>query len=251
MSVLKAWVLAISVILTCSYSSASELSVEQIVAKRDSLMRGDTSKGKYQMQIVSPRWERTLKMDVWSSGIDRSFIVITYPKKDKDTTFLRIKTDMWQYVPNIEKTIKIPPSMMLQSWMGSDFTNDDLVKESSIVNDYTHKMLEETSDLYVIESIPKPEAAVVWGKVVQHVDKKTFLPVSDEFYDEDGALIRKIEYSDVKELPDRRYPMRWTVKPMTEDKKGHLTIITIDEAEFNIPIDEGIFSMQALKRYSK
>jgi outer membrane lipoprotein-sorting protein len=237
--------------LWCGPATASDMNVDQVVRERDKLIRGDTSKGKYQMQIISPRWKRTLKMDTWSSGDDRSFIVITYPKKDKDTTFLRIKTDMWQYVPSIEKTIKIPPSMMLQSWMGSDFTNDDLAKESSIVNDYTHKLLEETADVYVIESIPKPEAAVVWGKVIQRIDKKSFLPVSDEFYDEDGTLIRKISYDDVKKLPDRYYPMRWTVKPMTQDKEGHLTVITIDEAEFNIPIDEGVFSIQALKRYSK
>jgi outer membrane lipoprotein-sorting protein len=247
----RIWFLIVFAALWGASSFASEVSVDQVVRERDRIMRGDSSKGKYEMQIISPRWKRTLKMDTWSSGNDRSFIVITYPKKDKDTTFLRVKADMWQYVPAIEKTIKIPPSMMLQSWMGSDFTNDDLVKESSIVNDYTHKLLEETENLYVIESIPKPEAPVVWGRVVQRVDKETCLPVNDEFYDEDGTLIRKIIYDDVKKLPDRRYPMRWTVKPMTEDKEGRLTVITIDEVEFNMPVEESVFSMQALKKYSR
>jgi len=247
----KASIIIFLMTLWCGYAAASDMNVDQVVRERDRLIRGDTSKGKYEMQIISPRWKRTLKMDTWSSGNDRSFIVITYPKKDKDTTFLRIKTDMWQYVPSIEKTIKIPPSMMLQSWMGSDFTNDDLVKESSIVNDYTHKFLEEAKDLYVIESIPKPEAPVVWGKVIQHIDKNTFVPVNDEFYDEDGTLIRKIIYDNVKKLPDRYYPMKWIVEPMTEEKKGHQTIIIIDEVEFNIPVDEGVFGMQALKRHSR
>ena len=249
---MKKVVLAVLILVFCCYpSEAADLSAKEIVGKRDSLMRGETSLGQYEMIVKSRRWERTVRFKAWSEGKDKSFIVITYPKKDKGSTFLRIKTDMWQYVPKIEKTIKIPPSMMLQSWMGSDFTNDDLVKESSIVNDYTHTLLREEEKAYVIESLPKPDAAVVWGKIIQRVDKEKFVPVRDEFYDEDGALVRRLLYDDVKKLSDRYYPMRWTVEPLTEEKKGHKTTIIISEIELDRPIEKDVFTMMALKDYSR
>ncbi|MFH1776886.1 MAG: outer membrane lipoprotein-sorting protein [Candidatus Omnitrophota bacterium] len=236
--------------LFCFCVEASGLPVEEIVKKRDELMRGESTYGEYEMQLVSPRWKRTLKFTAWSRGKDESLILTTYPKKDKGITFLRINTDMWQYIPKIEKTIKIPPSMMLQSWMGSDFTNDDLVKESSIVSDYTHQLIREDAAVYVIASFPKPAAAVVWGKVVQHIDKNLFVPIKDEFYDEDGVLIKQLVYEDVKPLTDRYYPMRWIMESLTEEKRGHQTVIIVHQLQINQPIEENIFSMQALKRYS-
>jgi len=249
---MKKIVPAVLVLFFCCYASeAADLTVEEIVQKKDDLMRGESSFGQYEMIVTSPRWERTVRFKAWSEGKDKSFIVITYPKRDKGATFLRIKTDMWQYVPKIEKTIKIPPSMMLQSWMGSDFTNDDLAKESSIVNDYTHTLLRKEEKAYVIESLSKPDAAVVWGKIIQWVDKEKFVPAKDEFYDEDGALVRRLLYDDVKRLSDRYYPMRWTVEPLTEEKRGHKTTIIISEIELNVPIKEDVFTIRALKEYSR
>ena len=242
---------AVALVFFIVPSQASDLPVKDIVRKRDDLMRGKSSYGRYEMIVKSRRWERMVRFRAWSEGKDNSFIVITYPKKDKGTTFLRIKTDMWQYVPKIEKTIKIPPSMMLQSWMGSDFTNDDLVKESSIVHDYTHTLLREDRDAFVIESLPRPEAVVVWGKVIQWIDKETFVPIKDEFYDEDQILVRRFMYDDVKKLPDRYYPMRWTIEPLTQEKQGHKTTIIISEIELNIDVAEDVFSMRALKDYSR
>lgn len=238
-------------VLWCRFSIAADLTATEIVQKKDNLMRGESSFGQYEMIVTSPRWERTIRFKAWSEGKDKSFIVITYPKKDKGNTFLRIKTDMWQYVPRIEKTIKIPPSMMLQSWMGSDFTNDDLAKESSIIDDYTHTLLREEEKAYVIESLSKPDAAVVWGKIIQWVDKEKFVPAKDEFYDEDGVLVRRLLYDDVKKLPGRYYPMQWTVEPLTEEKKGHKTIIIVSEIELNTPARENVFTIRALKQYSR
>ena len=249
---MKKIVPAVLVLFFCCYASeAADITVEEIVQKKDDLMRGESSFGQYEMIVTSPRWERTVRFKAWSEGKDKSFIVIAYPKKDKGATFLRIKTDMWQYVPKIEKTIKIPPSMMLQSWMGSDFTNDDLAKESSIANDYTHTLLREEEKAYVIESLSKPAAAVVWGKIIQWVDKEKFVPAKDEFYDEDGALVRRLLYDDVKKLPDRYYPMQWTVEPLTEEKKGHKTTIIVSEIELNTPVGEDVFTIRALKEYSR
>lgn len=242
---------ALGLFFCCYASEAANLTAEEIVQKRDTLMRGKSGLGQYEMIVKSPRWQRSVKFKAWAEGEDKSFIVITYPKKDEGSTFLRIKTDMWQYIPKIEKTIKIPPSMMLQSWMGSDFTNDDLVKESSIIKDYTHTLLKEEENAYVIKSIPNPDAAVVWGKIIQRVDKEKFIPIKDEFYDEDGVLVRRFLYGDVKKLPDRYYPMQWTVEPLTEEKKGNKTTIIINEIKLDIPIEEDVFTMRALKEYSR
>jgi len=227
------------------------MDVNAIVQKKDDLLRGQSSQGRYEILVETPRWKRTIRLRAWSQGADKSFLEITYPKKDRGVTFLRIKTDMWQYVPKIEKVIKIPPSMMLQSWMGTDFTNDDLVKESSILDDYTHKLLAEDESSYTIESLPKPQAAVVWGKIIQTIDKKHYVPLRDEFYDEDGLLVKRLIYSHIVELPDRYYPTTWTMEPLTEEREGHKTTINLTGLQFNQPLADDIFTMRALKKYSR
>ena len=120
---------------------AQGLSADEIIRKADEKSRGLSSQGSMTMTVVRPDWTRTITMKVWSKSREYSLVLITAPSRDKGLVFLKIKTEMWNWVPSIDKTIKIPPSMMLQSWMGSDFTNDDLVKQSSIVVDYTHKLL--------------------------------------------------------------------------------------------------------------
>jgi hypothetical protein len=158
---------------------------------------------------------------------------------------------MWQYVPKIEKTIKIPSSMMLQSWMGSDFTNDDLAKESSILDDYEHELIDQNSTAYTIKLLPKEDSAVVWGKIIMIVSKEYLLPKSVEYYDEDQQLIRTLLYKRYKKLSDRVYPTYWEMLPKTEDKKDHKTIVIVDEAEFDKELDSSYFTKRALKRYSK
>jgi len=122
-------------------AQSQTLSAKEIVKKADDKMRGLTSQGEMTMTIMRPSWSRTVTMKSWQKGSDYALVLITSPAKDKGQVFLKIKTEMWNWVPSIEKMIKIPPSMMMQSWMGSDFTNDDLVRESSLVKDYTHKLL--------------------------------------------------------------------------------------------------------------
>ena len=115
--------------------------VEAIVKKMDQLYRSETSHAEIEMQITTPHWERTLAMNVWTKGMDKTFIRIMAPKKERGVATLRIGNEMWNYLPKTNKVMKIPPSMMMGSWMGSDFTNDDLVKESSMLNDYTYKLI--------------------------------------------------------------------------------------------------------------
>lgn len=230
-------------------SSAENLSAQDIVKHSDDLMRGDTSQGRYKMTVTTPNWTRTIELVVYTFGRDKTFIHILSPAKEAGITTLRIKNNMWNYLPKVERTIKIPPSMMLQPWMGSDFTNDDLVKESSIVYDYNHRILaEEKIDLdsvYKIELIPKPEAAVTWGKLIFWIRKNDFVPLKEEFYDEHNRLIKILEYSQIKQMSDRRIPTIW--KMTSKTKETHFTIIEVIEVEYNRPIDENIFSLANLK----
>jgi outer membrane lipoprotein-sorting protein len=237
--------------LSCaSFSSGQELTPQDIVKRSDDLMRGDTQEGKYTMTITTPNWERRLELYVYSKGRDKMFIRILSPSKEKDTTTLRVKNEMWNYLPSVERTIKIPPSMMLQPWMGSDFANDDLVKESSIVNDYTHKLVSEENtkgqDVYCIELTPKPGSAVVWYKRIMRINKKDFTPVRDEFYGKGDKLIKVLNYSKIGKISDRSIPAYWEMT--SEIKPGHTTTIEVDDKiVYNKPIDESVFSLQNLR----
>jgi len=228
---------------------ADELTAQEIVRRSDDLIRGNTSQGRYRMTVVTPNWRRTLELQAYSSGRDKTFIRILSPAKEAGITTLRIGNNMWNYLPRVERTIKIPPSMMLQSWMGSDFTNDDLVKESSIVYDYTHKIISEDilgkDSVYKIQLTPKPEAAVTWGKLIFLIRKKDFVPLRQEYYDEDKRLIKVLEYSNIKLMSDRVIPCVW--KMTSKTKENHYTIIEVLDVTYNQPIEENIFSLSNLR----
>jgi outer membrane lipoprotein-sorting protein len=160
---------------------------------------------------------------------------------------------MWNYLPSVERIVKIPPSMMLQPWMGSDFTNDDMVKESSAVNDYTHRIIgiEEIDGkpAYQIESLAKPEAAVVWGKVVYLVRKDDSIPVSQSFFNERGELIRVLNFSDIKIMDGRLMPTRWEMRPVARPENR--TVVTLKAAQYDRPIDPEIFTQRNLQKGQK
>ena len=229
---------------------AQGLSADEIIKKADEKNRGLSSQGTLTMTVIRPDWTRTITMNSWSEGRDYSMVLITAPAKDKGQVFLKIKTEMWNWVPSIDKTIKIPPSMMLQSWMGSDFTNDDLVKQSSIVVDYTHKLLgkEKVRDqeCYKIEMIPLPDAAVVWGKVIMWVTENGFDQWMVEYYDEDNKLVNVSNSYDIRHMSDRDIPTKIEITP--RNKKGQKTVLHIDEMKFNTRIDQDFFSQQNMKK---
>ena len=245
------WIVPCNITAGVNKDKDSTLHVDEIISKSEKIMRGDTSVGSMEMIVKTKRWTRSIKMKSWAEGKEKSFIKILYPSRDKGITFLRLDKEMWQYVPKIERTIKIPPSMMLQSWMGSDFTNDDLVKESSLIDDYEAGLLAEEEGAYKIELIPKPEAAVTWGKVLYWIDKTNFLQLREEFYDEDNLLINVLTFSEVKKFNDRYYPAKMLMAPQDEEKKGSSTTLHIESMVFNEPVEEGIFSLRSLKSMSR
>ena len=244
--------LFLTITITISTSTvclAEQLTPQEIVKRADDLLRGDTSQGQYRMSVETPGWKRTLELKAHSIGREKTFIRILSPPKEAGITTLRIENEMWNYLPKVERTIKIPPSMMFQSWMGSDFNNDDLVKESSIVYDYTHKILDEkeagSHDVYKIELIPLPEAPVTWGKLLLWVRKSDFAPLRDEFYSEHGKLIKVLEYSEIRQMSDRRIPTVWKMTSVT--KEGHVTVIEVIDVVYNEPVSESIFTLSNLK----
>jgi outer membrane lipoprotein-sorting protein len=240
----------IVLLFTLNPAEAQDLTAKQIIIKADNLQRGENNKGEMSMTIIRPKWERTITMKTWSKGRDFSMTYITSPAKDKGQVFLKRKSEMWNWVPSINRMIKIPPSMMAQGWMGSDYSNDDILKESSIVVDYEHKIIgEEKVDnivCYKLELIPKEDAAVVWGKVLKWISKDEFWQMKTEYYDEDNELIRTEVASEVKTFGDRDLPSKIEIIPA--DKPGQKTLIIILSSEFNIKLDDGFFSQQNMKR---
>lgn len=229
---------------------AQEITAKEIIRRADELTRGRTAQGSYTMTIKRPDWERTMVFDYWSEGTEKSFIRIVEPAKERGVSFLKVGREMWQYVPRINRVIKIPPSMMLQSWMGSDFTNDDLVHESSIVEDYEHKLLAheefEGHDAYQIELIPKPSAAVAWARLVEWIRVDDFVPIRAEYFNERGEKVRTMLFTDVKTMGGRDIPARMEL--IEEKKQGNSTILLLENVLFDRPIARTVFTHDNLRK---
>ena len=231
-------------------SILSAQTASEIVKKANDLSLGKTSQGTNTMTLIRPDWTREVSMKVWSKGIDYYMILITAPAREKGQVFMKRKNEMWNWVPSINKMIKIPPSMMAQSWMGSDFTNDDLLKESSIVVDFEHKIIGneeiEGYECHIIELIPKPDAAVVWGKVILWIAKDKFYQLKAEYYDEIGDLINTQYGTEIEDIGNRKLPTKLTMIP--SDKEGNETILKLIEMQYDKQIPLSFFSQQNMKR---
>jgi len=247
-------ILGISAALVGTISSAAEtLTAREMIRRADEQMRGTTSQGEAEMTIITPEWRRTMTMRFWEDARgDKAFVRILSPAKDRGTATLKLGNEIWTYMPSIERSMKIPPSMMHQGWMGSDFTNDDMVKSSSVVDDYEHSLTDTTQldgeTVYVITMVPKEEAAVVWGKIVYYARTTDYLPLREDFYDEDSVLVRRMTLTEFRQMGGRVIPMLMTLTPLTEEKKGHETIFRYFSIEFNANISESVFTRANLER---
>ncbi len=225
-------------------------SAEEIIQRMEQNMRGESSYVEMTMTIQRPRYTRDVSMKSWALGDDFSLILITAPARDQGTTFLKRKNEIWNYVPSIDRTIKMPPSMMSQSWMGSDFTNDDLVRETSIVDDYDQRILrtETYQDLetWVIEMIPHPDTPVVWGKVLVWVAKEGYLQLRVENYDQNNELANTLTLDNIREMGGRTIPIRLTLIPA--DRPEQKTILEYKEMQFNVELSENFFTQQNMRR---
>jgi len=248
---LSIYLLTFLLVFFFSFTQASDLSekeVKNIIRHIDQLYRSESSYSELEMEIVTPHWSRTLEMKAWTKGMDKTFIRIIYPKKEKGVATLRIENEMWNYLPKINKVIKIPPSMMMSSWMGSDFTNDDLVSEFSLFEDYSYKLtqVENGSDsLIYIDCIPREDLPVVWSHIVIAVGEKDYVPVWEKYYDEEDKLMRLLNYSHIKKYDGRTIPS--TMELIPQNKEGHKTTIRYLKLQFNLKDEEDIFSLRNLR----
>jgi outer membrane lipoprotein-sorting protein len=225
--------------------SAKNQQASELEKKTEANLRGDSMKGQLEMQVQNKGSTRTIKFDFWSKGQNMALIKVLEPVKETNSGNLRIDLNLWRYLANVDRIIKVPPSMMLQSWMGSDFSYDDMVKTSSMYKDYTHQFIELNNGIMKIECVPKPNSPVVWGKVIDWIQKKDLVTVKREFYSEKGKLLKTMTTENIKAVGSHRIPMKMTMT--NHQKEGLRTVLEYKKVEMDIAFDESIFSQQKLK----
>jgi outer membrane lipoprotein-sorting protein len=242
------WTLVL--IMCVSADPCGAQTAKEIVSRSNDLMRGTSSYAEVAMTIVKPEWSRTVAMKIWSVEPDYAMVYVTEPARDRGSVTLKRKSEVWNWIPSVQRVIKLPPSMMLQSWMGSDFTNDDLVRQSSVVDDYTHTLDgEETIEgrtCWKVTLIPHADAGVVWGKVIMWISKEGYLQLRSDFYDEDGARVRTFTGSMIRKFGDRMLPAHFEMIPVNET--GKKTVLHYNELRFDKPYEPSFFSEQNMKR---
>jgi outer membrane lipoprotein-sorting protein len=229
---------------------AQNINATEIIRRADEKFNGEKSSLMViSMTIIRPTWQRTVEFKNWSLGKEYALTLITAPAKDVGQTFLKRGAEMWSWNPTISRLIKLPPSMMSQGWMGSDYTNDDILKESSVVNDYNHEIVGNETiagrDCYKIKMVAKENASIIWGHQLRWVDKNDYLVLKAELFDEDGVLVRTETGSDIKTMDGRVIQTKIELTPA--DEPGNKTIIEIKEMKFNIAVQESFFSQQNMK----
>jgi outer membrane lipoprotein-sorting protein len=232
------------------FAATDDQRAREIVDRVDRLLRGESSVGTVTMQISTVNWQRTLSMQIWSLGTENALIRVITPEKEAGTATLKVGNNIWHYLPKVNRTIKIPTSMIMASWMGSHFTNDDLVKDSRLIRDYfiaiSFEGERDGTQVYEFTLTPRPEAAVVWGKIVLEVRQADLMPTWQQFYDEEGKRVREITSSDYKVMGGRLVPTRTVVRPV--DKPSEQTMITYDDLTFDGALSADTFSLRNLER---
>ena len=232
---------------TCA--DASNLNPKKILDSVDDVYRSNASHGILTLTVTTTNWQRTLTLEQWSKGKNKHLIKILKPKKEKDLATLRVDNNVWNYMPKVKKVVKIPSSMMSSSWMGSHFTNDDLVKQSRMVKDYDFSIsfegIRDGIDIVEITCIPKKNAAVVWGKVEVVVYRENFIPLRLIYYDEDLNLSRKLEFSNIQILDNKKIPLQ--MQMISEDEPGESTTVQWKEIKFDLTISDDFFSLRKLQ----
>jgi len=232
---------------TCA--SASNLDPEIILNNVDDVYRSNASHGILTLSVKTSNWQRSLTLEQWSKGNDMHLLKVLKPKKEKDLATLRVDNNVWNYMPKVKRVVKIPSSMMSSSWMGSHFTNDDLVKQSRMVIDYnfsiTYEGLRDGVDIVEISCIPKKNAAVVWGKVEVIVYRNDFIPLNIVYYDEDLKLSRTLKFSNIQVLGGKKIPLQMKMVPIDEPEES--TTILWEKINFDLTIKDDFFSLRKLQ----
>lgn len=229
-------------------SAQTDPRVLEIIDEVDRLMRGESSTGRMRMEIDTENWSRTLEMRVWSLGTEYSLIRVDSPRREAGSATLKVENEVWNYFPRADRTMRLPPSMMLGAWMSSHFTNDDLVKESRIIEDYdiviSYEGDRDGEEVWEFTMTPKPEAPVIWGRIVQQIRKRDRMPIWARYYDEDGTVSRTITFRDFGSLGGRLVPTRMVIQPADSEER---TVVTYLELEFDVGLEADFFSLRNLR----
>jgi outer membrane lipoprotein-sorting protein len=238
----------IATVLVAVGAFGAEPTLEELLRATDDAARGEQSIAVMRMDVKTSNYERAMKMQVWAKGAEKTLVKILEPAKDAGVATLKVDDNLWNYLPKVDRTMKVPAGMMSGSWMGSHFTNNDLVREDRLSEDFTCSFTAkpETNPErhYVITCIPKPTAAVVWGKVVAHV-QEDLAPVKLEFFDEKGILVRTMSYSDIRTIDGRVTPMVMELIP--HEQPGEYTRITFESLDLDAKLSDDVFTLQSLK----
>lgn len=247
---MRIFAFAIVVAVLTSGPKAHSQTAREFLERAESSMRGDEMYAEMTMTIVRPTWEREMSLTSWSLGTNRAMMLVTAPARDAGTVFLKRDREVWNWVPQLERVIKMPPSMMSQSWMGTDFTNDDLVRESSVIRDYTHEIVGEELIMgrrcVIIELTPLPDAPVVWGRVKIWVDRKDNLQLKIESFDELGLLVQTLETVEIGEMGGRTVPMEVEILPA--DEPGYKTILRYEALNFEPGLQDSFFTVSQMQQ---
>lgn len=209
-------------------------------------MRGASAEMEMDININRPGMKRNMRVKLWNQGADNTMVLILEPTRDKGTVYLKQGKEVWYYVPAVKKQIKLPANMMMQKWMGTDLTNDNLLQEGGFSSNFTHKLLGEKNvrgaDCHVVELTPKPEAAVAWSKMVAYITKTDFIQVRSEFFDEDDELASVFDGFDIKTFDGKKMPSRMRFSP--QDGSKNFTEVIYREVKFNVTFANNFFSRQ-------
>ena len=237
-------------VIFSNYVNASNLDPEKILDGVDDLYRSNASHGIITLSVTTVNWQRTLTLEQWSKDEDKSLFKILKPKKEKGLATLRVDKNVWNYMPKVKRVVKIPSSMMSSSWMGSHFTNDDLVKQSRMAEDYTFSItfegMQDDEEVVEITCIPNKEAAVVWGKVEVVVYADDYIPLRMIYYDEDLLLSRTLEFTNIQKMDGKMIPTLMSIIPA--DEPGESTTVKYEEIKFDITINDEFFSLRKLQQ---
>jgi len=219
--------------------------IRELSDRADRITRGESSTGVMSMKVFK-RGTVSMRMEYWSKGRDKFLAKIMRPSRLRGMSTLKSGQNLWNYLPRMDRIVKLGSSMMGGSWMGSHFTNDDLVKETDVRKHYTCESVRKEGDAVIVVTRPRPNAPVVWGKLETKIVEKTAMPVWVRFYDERGTLKRTMRYEDVKEVGGRMMPTKMILQPA--DAPSERTIVTFHRTRFDIPMADSLFTLRGLKR---
>ena len=241
----------ITTLITCLYSTllfSADLEPGDLIQKAMNHWRGTSSYSEMSMTIHRPDWERSMSMRSWTRGEKTSLVRVTAPKKDAGNGTLLKDNNMWTFSPRVNRIIKVPSSMMSQSWMGSDFSNKDISKSTDIIDQYDHRLLETrvTDDhtVYVIESIPHEEAAVVWGKEVLLI-RDDYVLLEQQFWDQDGVLVKAMKALEIKQLGGRTVAS--VLRMGKSDTPDEWTELSVQDIRFDVSHPDSLFTLSNLR----